>query len=60
MNAIIDDINCRFLAVFEKLGVVFMAQHFNVYSPTMPSDSYKPSRLVSLVASDQKQLEKIT
>jgi outer membrane immunogenic protein len=26
--------------VFEKLGVVFMAQHFNVYSPTMPSDSY--------------------
>jgi hypothetical protein len=37
MNAIIDDINCRFLAVFEKLSVVFMAQHFNVYSPTVAS-----------------------
>jgi hypothetical protein len=37
MHAIINDKNCRFLAVFEKLSVVFMAQRFNVYSSTIPS-----------------------
>ena len=37
----ITNINCHFLAVFEKLGVVFTAQHFKAYSPTMPSHSYK-------------------